>query len=101
MVGRHGAEDRCVFALANPEPEVFAEELAADTVIATGRSDFPNQINNSLCFPGFFRGALDRPGLLRDPGHEAGCHPCDSRLRHRRRAGARGNRAFDVPAQGP
>ena len=47
-----------VFALANPEPEVFAEELAPDTVIATGRSDFPNQINNSLCFPGFFRGAL-------------------------------------------
>ena len=47
-----------VFALANPEPEVFAEELAPDTVIATGRSDFPNQINNSLCFPGFFKGAL-------------------------------------------
>ena len=47
-----------VFALANPEPEVFAEELHADAVIATGRSDFPNQINNSLCFPGFFKGAL-------------------------------------------
>jgi malate dehydrogenase (oxaloacetate-decarboxylating) len=47
-----------VFALANPDPEVFAEELAPDTVIATGRSDFPNQINNSLCFPGFFKGAL-------------------------------------------
>jgi malate dehydrogenase (oxaloacetate-decarboxylating) len=47
-----------VFALANPTPEVFAEELGADAVIATGRSDFPNQINNSLCFPGFFKGAL-------------------------------------------
>ena len=48
-----------VFALANPEPEVFAEELgAAGAVVATGRSDFPNQINNSLCFPGFFKGAL-------------------------------------------
>jgi malate dehydrogenase (oxaloacetate-decarboxylating) len=47
-----------VFALANPEPEVFAEELTEDAVIATGRSDLPNQINNSLCFPGFFRGAL-------------------------------------------
>jgi malate dehydrogenase (oxaloacetate-decarboxylating) len=47
-----------VFALSNPEPEVFAEELRGDAVIATGRSDFPNQINNSLCFPGFFKGAL-------------------------------------------
>jgi malate dehydrogenase (oxaloacetate-decarboxylating) len=49
-----------VFALANPEPEVqpeAIEQLAA--VIATGRSDYPNQINNVLCFPGFFRGLLD------------------------------------------
>ena len=49
-----------VFALANPEPEAqpeAIEELAA--VIATGRSDYPNQINNVLCFPGFFRGLLD------------------------------------------
>jgi malate dehydrogenase (oxaloacetate-decarboxylating) len=47
-----------IFALANPEPEVFAEELGDDAVTATGRSDMPNQINNSLCFPGFFKGAL-------------------------------------------
>ena len=47
-----------IFALANPEPEVFAEELRDDAVSATGRSDMPNQINNSLCFPGFFKGAL-------------------------------------------
>ncbi len=47
-----------VFALANPEPEVFSEEMAEGAVVATGRSDFPNQINNSLCFPGFFKGAL-------------------------------------------
>ncbi|HET7718462.1 MAG TPA: malic enzyme-like NAD(P)-binding protein [Acidimicrobiales bacterium] len=49
-----------VFALANPDPEILpedAEGLAA--VIATGRSDYPNQINNVLCFPGIFRGALD------------------------------------------
>ncbi len=49
-----------VFALANPTPEVMPdqiEDIAA--VIATGRSDFPNQINNVLCFPGIFRGALD------------------------------------------
>ena len=50
-----------VFALANPEPEVFAEELGPDAVVATGRSDFPNQINNSLCFPVFSR-VLSPPG---------------------------------------
>ncbi len=48
-----------VFALSNPEPEVLAEEARADALLATGRSDMPNQINNALCFPGFFRGALD------------------------------------------
>jgi malate dehydrogenase (oxaloacetate-decarboxylating) len=47
-----------VFALANPQPEAFPGELPADAVIATGRSDLPNQINNSLCFPGLFKGAL-------------------------------------------
>ena len=49
-----------VFAMANPEPEIHPEEaegLAA--VMATGRSDYPNQINNVLAFPGIFRGALD------------------------------------------
>lgn len=49
-----------VFALANPEPEVKPEEaLAYAAVVATGRSDYPNQINNVLVFPGVFRGALD------------------------------------------
>jgi malate dehydrogenase (oxaloacetate-decarboxylating) len=49
-----------VFAMANPVPEVQPEEIWADAaVIATGRSDYPNQINNVLAFPGIFRGALD------------------------------------------
>ena len=49
-----------VFALANPEPEVQPEAIEdVAAVIATGRSDYPNQINNVLCFPGFFRGLLD------------------------------------------
>ena len=54
------AHDPVVFALANPDPEIDPE-LAAPyaRVIATGRSDYPNQINNVLCFPGFFRGMLD------------------------------------------
>jgi malate dehydrogenase (oxaloacetate-decarboxylating) len=54
------SRDPIVFALANPDPEITPEEaqgLAA--VVATGRSDYPNQINNVLCFPGIFRGALD------------------------------------------
>jgi malate dehydrogenase (oxaloacetate-decarboxylating) len=54
------ASDGIVFALANPDPEI-SPELAAPhcRVIATGRSDFPNQINNVLCFPGLFRGVLE------------------------------------------
>ncbi|HVE94492.1 MAG TPA: NAD-dependent malic enzyme [Acidimicrobiales bacterium] len=49
-----------VFALANPTPEILPEEAEGfAAVIATGRSDYPNQINNVLCFPGIFRGALD------------------------------------------
>ncbi|UWS01385.1 NADP-dependent malic enzyme [Phaeobacter inhibens] len=51
-----------IFALANPNPEILpdvAREVSPDAIIATGRSDFPNQVNNVLCFPFIFRGALD------------------------------------------
>jgi len=52
--------DPIVFAMANPDPEIRPELAAGDVkVMATGRSDFPNQINNVLCFPGLFRGVLD------------------------------------------
>jgi malate dehydrogenase (oxaloacetate-decarboxylating) len=54
------ADDAMVFAMANPTPEVTPEEAEPYVrIIATGRSDYPNQINNVLCFPGIFRGALD------------------------------------------
>ena len=54
------AEDPIVFAMANPEPEIHPEEAMGKVrIMATGRSDYPNQINNVLCFPGVFRGALD------------------------------------------
>jgi malate dehydrogenase (oxaloacetate-decarboxylating) len=54
------APDAVVFALANPRPEIDPEEIEdIVAVIATGRSDYPNQINNVLVFPGVFRGALD------------------------------------------
>jgi malate dehydrogenase (oxaloacetate-decarboxylating) len=52
--------DSIVFAMANPTPEIMPEEAGPHVrVMATGRSDYPNQINNSCCFPGFFRGMLD------------------------------------------
>jgi malate dehydrogenase (oxaloacetate-decarboxylating) len=52
--------DPIVFAMANPDPEVAPEEASEYArILATGRSDYPNQINNVLCFPGIFRGALD------------------------------------------
>jgi malate dehydrogenase (oxaloacetate-decarboxylating) len=54
------ASDAIVFAMANPTPEVAPEEIGEHVaVVATGRSDYPNQINNVLAFPGVFRGALD------------------------------------------
>src|SRR6202789_937480 len=61
MVKRMAARP-LIFALANPTPEILPEEVRAvrdDAVIATGRSDYPNQVNNVLCFPFIFRGALD------------------------------------------
>ncbi len=52
--------DPILFAMANPDPEIWPEEAAGHVrIMATGRSDYPNQVNNSLCFPGLFRGVLD------------------------------------------
>lgn len=63
------ADDRIVFAMANPNPEIDPEEaLDHVRVFATGRSDLPNQINNVLAFPGIYRGALDcRASLINEP----------------------------------
>jgi malate dehydrogenase (oxaloacetate-decarboxylating) len=66
---RSMASRAIVFAMANPEPEVRVEEVGGDvTIMATGRSDYPNQINNVLAFPGVFRGALDvRAKTINEP----------------------------------
>jgi malate dehydrogenase (oxaloacetate-decarboxylating) len=67
---RSMAEGPIVFALANPTPEILPEEAkaAGAVIVATGRSDFPNQVNNSLVFPGVFRGALDvRAKVINEP----------------------------------
>lgn len=74
---RSMAKDPIIFACANPIPEIYPEEAreAGAAVIATGRSDYPNQINNVLAFPGIFRGALDvRARDINDPMKIAAAH---------------------------
>ncbi len=68
--------DPLVFVMANPDPEIAPEEAARYArVLATGRSDYPNQINNVLCFPGIFRGALDvRATQITEPMKMAAAH---------------------------
>jgi len=70
------ARERIVFAMANPVPEIQPEEVERHVrVMATGRSDYPNQINNVLCFPGLFRGLLDsRARLVNDEMKVAAAH---------------------------
>ena len=87
---RRMAKDRVVFALANPNSEIAPEEaLPLVRIMATGRSDYPNQINNMLCFPGLFRGLLDvrATGVNEEVKLAAARAIADSR---RRRGTARG-----------
>ncbi|MEX6723678.1 NADP-dependent malic enzyme [Parapedomonas caeni] len=61
-MARSMAPNPIIFAMANPDPEITPEQVASvrsDAIVATGRSDYPNQVNNVLCFPYIFRGALD------------------------------------------
>ncbi len=70
------ADRPIVFALANPTPEIMPDEVrkvAPDAIIATGRSDFPNQVNNVLCFPFIFRGALDVGATEINDAMQLGC----------------------------
>ena len=84
------AAEAIIFALANPDPEVHPDVAHRYArVVATGRCDFPNQINNVLAFPGMFRGAFDVARHRDHRGHED---------RRRRRAGRRGRRR---PGRGP
>jgi malate dehydrogenase (oxaloacetate-decarboxylating) len=72
MVKKDMAKDPIVFAMANPDPEIMPDiaKKAGALVVATGRSDFPNQINNALAFPGVFRGALDNRVNSITDGHK-------------------------------
>ncbi len=74
---RSMARDPVVFALANPTPEIFPDDAKAGgaRIVATGRSDFPNQVNNALAFPGVFRGALDvQASRINDDMKRAAAH---------------------------
>ncbi|MCH9663892.1 MAG: NADP-dependent malic enzyme [Gammaproteobacteria bacterium] len=77
------AADPIVFALANPDPEIMpdlAKKIRPDCIVATGRSDFPNQINNVLCYPFIFRGALDVGATKITPNMKIACARCISQL---------------------
>ncbi|HXR04616.1 MAG TPA: NAD-dependent malic enzyme [Verrucomicrobiae bacterium] len=82
---RRMAAKPIVFAMANPIPEIMPEEAAAKAwIVATGRSDYPNQINNVLAFPGIFRGALDvRARRINEPMKLAAAHAIASCIARR------------------
>ena len=82
---RHMARDPLILALANPEPEIrpeLAREVRPDAIIATGRSDYPNQVNNVLCFPFIFRGALDVGASTINEEMKAACVYAIAELAH-------------------
>ena len=77
------ARDPLIFALANPVPEIWpeeAKEARPDAIIATGRSDYPNQVNNVLCFPFIFRGALDSGATTINEEMKVACAEAIARL---------------------
>lgn len=79
------ANDPIIFALANPNPEILPEHAKAvrpDAIIATGRSDYPNQVNNALCFPYIFRGALDVGATTVNEAMKIACVRAIARMAH-------------------
>ncbi len=79
------ARDPIIFALANPTPEILPELAKAvrpDAIIATGRSDYPNQVNNALCFPYIFRGALDSGATTVNEAMKIACVHAIAKMAH-------------------
>ncbi|OTG98986.1 MULTISPECIES: NADP-dependent malic enzyme [Acinetobacter] len=79
------AENPIIFALANPDPEILPEhahEVRDDVIMATGRSDYPNQVNNALCFPYIFRGALDVGATTINEEMKIACVHAIARMAH-------------------
>ncbi|EOQ64901.1 MULTISPECIES: NADP-dependent malic enzyme [Acinetobacter] len=82
---KHMAENPIIFALANPDPEILPEhahEVRSDVIMATGRSDYPNQVNNALCFPYIFRGALDVGATTINEDMKIACVHAIARMAH-------------------
>ena len=79
------ADNPIIFALANPDPEILPEhahEVRPDVIMATGRSDYPNQVNNALCFPYIFRGALDVGATTINEEMKIACVHAIARMAH-------------------
>ena len=79
------AENPIIFALANPDPEILPEhahEVRPDVIMATDRSDYPNQVNNALCFPYIFRGALDVGATTINEDMKIACVHAIARMAH-------------------
>ncbi|MFB2539376.1 MULTISPECIES: NADP-dependent malic enzyme [unclassified Acinetobacter] len=79
------AKDPIIFALANPDPEILPElahAVRSDVIMATGRSDYPNQVNNALCFPYIFRGALDVGATTINEEMKVACVHAIARMAH-------------------
>ena len=99
------ADKPIILALANPDPEILPEEarkVRPDCIIATGRSDYPNQVNNALCFPYIFRGALDVGATVINEAMKVACVHAIAELA-RREASDVSARAYggQVPSFGP
>lgn len=95
------AKDPLIFALSNPTPEIMpelAKEVRPDAIIATGRSDYPNQVNNALCFPYIFRGALDVGATVINEAMKIACVYAIAELAHAEQSEATINYGSDASA---
>ena len=98
------AERPIILALANPYPEILPEDakrVRPDCIIATGRSDYPNQVNNALCFPYLFRGALDVGATEIDEGMKVACVRAIASLAKRESSDLGSAYAGEAPCFGP
>ena len=98
------AERPIILALANPNPEILPEDarrVRPDCIIATGRSDYPNQVNNALCFPYIFRGALDVGATTIDEAMKRACVEAIAELARKEATDLGSAYSGEVPSFGP